>query len=135
MPVQKCTKDGKPGYKWGEQGYCYTYSPGSDKSEKRAKRKAADQGRAIKASKSAVLFFICFILSSCLGGFSPREVVQLPDAPVLIREIRGDYADVYGWSPETGAMIRVGWVELKKYEGWTISKYDWATHSATRKTK
>ena len=23
MPIQKCTSDGKPGYKWGEEGKCY----------------------------------------------------------------------------------------------------------------
>lgn len=44
MPVQRCTKDGKKGWKWGEQGTCYTGSG--------AKEKAAEQGRAIQASKA-----------------------------------------------------------------------------------
>lgn len=44
MPVKPCTKDGKNGYKWGDEGKCYT---GPD-----AKEKAANQGRAIKARKS-----------------------------------------------------------------------------------
>ena len=135
MPVQQCTRNGKPGYKWGEQGYCYTYTPGSDRSKRRAKQKATEQGRAIKASASAGLFIICFLLSSCLGGFSPREVVRLPDAPVLINEIRGNYADVYGWSPEAGAMIRVGWVDLREYRGWTLSKFDWSKRAIEGKNK
>jgi len=42
MPVQRCTKDGKLGWRWGKSGKCYT---GSD-----AKAKASKQGRAIKAS-------------------------------------------------------------------------------------
>jgi len=43
MPVKKCTKKGKSGFKWGDSGTCYT---GGD-----AKAKAERQGRAIQASK------------------------------------------------------------------------------------
>ena len=42
MPVKRCTSRGKPGYKWGDKGKCYT-GPG-------ARAKAAKQGRAIKAN-------------------------------------------------------------------------------------
>ena len=45
MPVQKCSKDGKSGYKWGDSGHCYT-GPG-------AKKKALKQGQAIEISKHA----------------------------------------------------------------------------------
>lgn len=44
MPVKRCQKDGKKGYKWGDSGTCYT---GPD-----ARQKALAQGRAIEASKS-----------------------------------------------------------------------------------
>ena len=44
MPVMKCTINGKPGYKWGQSGICYT---GED-----AKAKAAMQGRAILISEA-----------------------------------------------------------------------------------
>lgn len=47
MPIQSCQYDGKPGYKWGEQGKCYTYTPGNEDSKKRAKTKAFEQGLAI----------------------------------------------------------------------------------------
>lgn len=40
MPVQKCTSNGKSGWKYGEQGHCYT-GPG-------AKSKAIKQGLAIQ---------------------------------------------------------------------------------------
>ena len=43
MPVKRCTSRGKPGYKWGDKGKCYT-GPG-------ARVKAAKQGRAIKANQ------------------------------------------------------------------------------------
>lgn len=43
MPVEKVTKNGKIGYRWGKQGKIYT---GKD-----AKKKASNQGKAIKANK------------------------------------------------------------------------------------
>jgi hypothetical protein len=42
MPVTKCRKDGKDGYKWGENGVCFT---GDD-----AEEKAAAVGRAVHAN-------------------------------------------------------------------------------------
>lgn len=50
MPVMKCSSGGKPGYKWGKSGKCYTYTPGDKKSRERAKAKAKQQARAIYAS-------------------------------------------------------------------------------------
>lgn len=47
MPVNSCSDDGKPGFKWGESGKCYTYTPGSEFSRKEARRKALAQGIAI----------------------------------------------------------------------------------------
>lgn len=49
MPVKRCQRDGKPGYKWGDEGKCYTYTPGDDSSREQAKNKALEQGQAIKA--------------------------------------------------------------------------------------
>lgn len=49
MPVKSCNKDGKPGYKWGDSGKCYTYTPGNEQSKKAAKEKAIKQGQAIKS--------------------------------------------------------------------------------------
>jgi len=40
MPVQSCSNNGNPGYKWGEQGACYTYPKGNLAQKKKAKRKA-----------------------------------------------------------------------------------------------
>jgi len=51
MPVQSCRKDGKPGYKYGTNGACYTYTTGNKASRDRAHAKAAKQGQAIKASQ------------------------------------------------------------------------------------
>lgn len=51
MPVRECTKEGKRGYKWGEQGFCYTYTMGDVKSERAAYEKALKQGRAVKGRK------------------------------------------------------------------------------------
>jgi hypothetical protein len=50
MPVQRCTEEGKPGYRWGKSGKCYTYSPRNEAARKRAKQKAYLQAAAIKAT-------------------------------------------------------------------------------------
>jgi len=50
MPVQRCQSDGKPGYKWGKQGKCYTYTPGDKLGRQDAMEKAKRQGRAARAS-------------------------------------------------------------------------------------
>jgi len=52
MPVKRCSKNGKPGYKWGDSGVCYTYTSGNKNSRERAKKKALKQGRAVEASKN-----------------------------------------------------------------------------------
>lgn len=51
MPIMPCKKGGKPGFKYGESGACYTYQPNNNKSRDAARAKAGKQGRAIEASK------------------------------------------------------------------------------------
>jgi len=43
MPLQKCSSEGKSGWRWGNSGHCYT---GKD-----AKKKAIKQGIAIEGPK------------------------------------------------------------------------------------
>ncbi len=50
MPVHSCTKNGKPGWKWGGGGKCYTYTSGDTEGSKKAKAKATKQGAAAHAS-------------------------------------------------------------------------------------
>lgn len=45
-----CKENGKPGFKYGEEGKCYTYPPGSESGRNSAKRKAIMQGSAIAES-------------------------------------------------------------------------------------
>ena len=47
MPVKECELDGKSGYKWGDEGKCYTYSPNNEGSRRTAKKSALLQGIAI----------------------------------------------------------------------------------------
>lgn len=49
MPVERCVVDARPGFRWGARGKCYTYDPNDDAARQRARRKAEEQGRAIKA--------------------------------------------------------------------------------------
>ena len=50
MPVQSCVVNGRPGYKWGNAGKCYTYSPNNESTRKAAKRKAYLQGATMDES-------------------------------------------------------------------------------------
>jgi len=52
MPVQQCQVNGKPGYKWGQKGACYTYTKSNPASQAAAMAKARRQGRAVKAGSS-----------------------------------------------------------------------------------
>jgi len=49
MPIQRCKSHGKPGYRWGSKGKCYTYTKGNKEQQSRALAKAAAQGKAIRA--------------------------------------------------------------------------------------
>lgn len=50
MPVTSCDSNGRPGYKFGNGGFCYTYEVGNESSKKRAKAKAKLQEIAARAS-------------------------------------------------------------------------------------
>lgn len=45
--MKKCQSEGKPGWKWGDAGKCYTFEPGNEESEKTARVKASKQGIAM----------------------------------------------------------------------------------------
>ncbi len=47
MPVKDCQDSGKPGYKYGDSGKCYTYTPKDEVSRNKAKKQAIIQGIAI----------------------------------------------------------------------------------------
>lgn len=52
MPVQRCQHNGRPGFRWGERGRCFTYAPGDQAGLERARERAAAQGRAIIAAQA-----------------------------------------------------------------------------------
>jgi hypothetical protein len=56
MPVQPCTTNGKNGRRWGKEGKCYPCSSDGDCAD--AQRKAAAQGRAIKANRAELEEFL-----------------------------------------------------------------------------
>jgi len=46
MPVKECEDNSKSGFKWGDSGKCYTYTPNNEVSRNKAKKKAIIQGIA-----------------------------------------------------------------------------------------
>jgi len=53
MPVKECKLEGKPGYKWGDEGKCYTYTPDNEGQRRNSKKKAITQGIAIGDIKTS----------------------------------------------------------------------------------
>lgn len=47
MPLQRCEEEGRPGWRWGQAGKCYTYAPGSAAAERLAKQRAMAQAVAM----------------------------------------------------------------------------------------
>jgi hypothetical protein len=52
MPVQPCQENNNPGFQYGDQGKCYTYTPKDEVSKNKAKRSAILQGIAIGEYKN-----------------------------------------------------------------------------------
>jgi len=50
MPVERCSEGGKPGFRFGGSGKCYTYTEGNEASMRAARDKARAQERAAYAS-------------------------------------------------------------------------------------
>ena len=50
MPVERVTVGGRPGYRWGQSGKVYLYTPGSATSRARAYALATQQGQAARAA-------------------------------------------------------------------------------------
>lgn len=50
MPIISCELDGKPGYKWGDSGKCYTFNPGDTDGMLAARARASAQGTAAYSS-------------------------------------------------------------------------------------
>lgn len=79
MPVKTCTFEGKPGYKWGERGQCYTFDPGDETSKQKARDKAIAQGAAIGFSEDDETFLLsCHeILLAEGGGIGSVQVLKV----------------------------------------------------------
>lgn len=52
MPLLDCQQDGKPGYKFGATGTCYTFPPGDDTAKAAAKKQAIKQALAVGGGKA-----------------------------------------------------------------------------------
>jgi hypothetical protein len=50
LPVNRVTQNGRPGYRWGDSGTFYAYTPGNEASRARAEARATAQGQAARAA-------------------------------------------------------------------------------------
>lgn len=86
MPVQSCSENGKPGYKWGDAGKCYTYNPDSESSKAAAKKKALSQGIAIGDIELA--------LANEVTTSSMGSGIKHPQQGYRRKKVKKDYSDV-----------------------------------------
>lgn len=93
MPLNKCSKDGKSGYKWGNQGHCYT--------GKNGKRQAIKQGIAIEGPEK----FKQIMQSGKGEEFALAEIVDLLNDNELTNDEFNDFCDVLGYSLTQKAML------------------------------
>ena len=95
MPVQRCRKNNKPGWRWGSSGACYTYKAGDEEGRKKAKRKAILQGIAIEAGEVSIgkiPFLLTELQSDSLtegkpfDGFVAGDFVDAHNRRILIEK-------------------------------------------------
>ena len=79
-------------------------------------------------------FVILWTCSGCvlLRAFEPDKVLKHPDAPLVILEVNGHYANVAVYSKADNRLLEYGWIDLAGHVGWTIHKFDWEKHILER---
>ncbi|MHA1302897.1 MAG: XkdF-like putative serine protease domain-containing protein [Candidatus Heimdallarchaeaceae archaeon] len=87
MPIQNCYENNKPGYRWGEAGKCYTYTPGNEASRKNAKRKAILQGVAIEGGS----------IKETIKEFAKDEKENI-DMEFVAKNFNDEQNIVFGWA-------------------------------------
>ena len=102
MPLKRCETDGRPGWKWGEQGRCYPYTKGDESSETAARKKALAQAAAMgefdgtgnRSQDEQVLMAPIELRASSVAGvnFAQRiiEIVAMPYGETAVVEYRGE---------------------------------------------
>ena len=88
MPIQSCRSDGKPGYKWGDRGKCYTYTAGDSAGRKRARAKAIAQGVAIGDVTSETMANPFLV--------TELQAEALTDGKTFDGFVAGDFVDMLG---------------------------------------
>lgn len=108
MPVKQCQLGSKQGYKWGDQGMCYTYGD-SEQSKTAAKHKAIQQGIAeitngVKLAKEKVSFDYDGTLSTDKGKNLAKERIQRGDIVYIItaRNENGNNQSLFNVAKDLG---------------------------------
>jgi len=73
MPVTRCRLGGKPGYKFGSQGKCYTYTAGNAEERTAAKAAAERQGAAIGYYAGEMVKLTQYVIKALEKGIKLHE--------------------------------------------------------------
>lgn len=95
MPLVNCTKDGKPGYKYGEGNKsCFTYTEGNEASRKEAKRRAILQGTAIAQSTGEKLQLSKDDITELCKDFDVKNTIKMDK--ILVKSDENNL--IFGWA-------------------------------------
>lgn len=108
MPLQTCSSDGKPGFRWGESGRCYTYASGDSTGRRAAKQKAIKQGIAIEGpdavreqlakAHSVGLYIACWLPVEVAADIAIAGG-ELPETLHVTLAYLGELEDLAAWVP------------------------------------
>ncbi len=112
MPIHSCSKNGKPGYMWGQgpSSKCYPYNPNSDSSKTKARNKARHQGIAeivnnfeLSLAKQKISFDYDGVLSTDKGKELVKSLIKTNDIYIITARIdSGDNSDLFNIASELG---------------------------------
>jgi hypothetical protein len=108
MPVGECSSNGKPGFKWGDSGKCYTYTEGDATSKARARKKAEAQGIAARLAgymeKENVVTSAVTGVKNPQQGYSDSKKKKKKKKPVQVEEMEKNLKE---W-------FRERWVDISR---------------------
>lgn len=110
--IKHATRDGFPGFKWGNDGFTFIYDPGSPESKENARMKA------LRTSQSAAVSIGYHSMQHFAAADIEAMVPQALHAEILTRDSHPKYAAyaIAHTGKATGTMVNVGPVTVKYFK-------------------
>ena len=67
------------------------------------------------------MIILCSLLAVGCGDLT----IPHPDAPLFVVDTFGSYVKVAAYDKEEKLLVDCGWTDIKKYQSWTLVKFNW----------